>query len=145
MATDFEDRLLPVEVIEATDFDAFVTETLSRVSRDDDSSKIDQKVVRQCINMASSFLLTDTTMNPGRGVATWFSGFSNLVDLIMVLDKRDELEIETLSAASRACSECWIAAGSWAGLIECRGRVEELAKKLKDILDHNKRTYRGSF
>jgi hypothetical protein len=95
--------------------------------------------------MASSFLLTDTTMNPGRGVATWFAGFSNLVDLIIVLDKRDELEIETLSAASRACSECWIAAGSWAGLIECRSRVEELAKKLKDILDDNKRTYRGSF
>jgi len=95
--------------------------------------------------MASSFLLTDTTMNPGRGVTTWFVGFSNLVDLIIVLDKRDELEIETLSAASRACSECWIAAGSWAGLIECRRRVEELAKKLKDILDDNKRTYRGSF
>lgn len=84
-------------------------------------------------------------MNPERGVSTWSVGFCRLVDLVMVLHTRNELELETVSAASKACSECWTAAGNWPGLNECRNRVRDMGGKLKKVLDSNERTYRGTW
>jgi len=84
-------------------------------------------------------------MNPEQGVATWFVGFSRLVDILVALHARNELEHETVDAASKACSECWSAAGSWRGLDECREGVRAVAIKLKKLLDPNGRTYRGSY
>ena len=125
----------------ATDFGAFVINILSRTSPK--SETIDQKVLRRCIQLASSFLVTDTTTNPERGISTWSVGFCRLVDLVVVLHTRNELELETVSAASKACSECWTAAGNWPGLNECRNRVRDIGGRLKKVLDSNERTYRG--
>ena len=125
----------------ATDFGAFVINILSHTSPK--SETIDQKVLRGCIQLASSFLVTDTTTNPERGISTWSVGFCRLVDLVVVLHTRNELELETVSAASKACSECWTAAGNWPGLNECRNRVRDIGGRLKKVLDSNERTYRG--
>ena len=127
----------------ATDFGAFVINILSHASSRSDT--IDQKVLRRCIQLASSFLVTDTTTNPERGISTWSLGFCRLVDLVVVLHTRNELELETVSAASKACSECWTAAGNWPGLNECRNRVRDIGGRLKKVLDSNERTYRGTW
>jgi len=81
--------------------------------------------------------------NPDDGISTWFTGLARLVDLVIVLHKRDELELETVSAASQACAECWTVAGNWRGFDDCRQRVREVGGRLKIILDPNERTYRG--
>ncbi|PPQ77753.1 hypothetical protein CVT25_011189 [Psilocybe cyanescens] len=137
---------LPVSIdsaqITPTDYGAFVTKTLARGKRDTDSNTIDQKILRNCLSLASSFLMTDTTIDPQFGVITWSTGLVRLVDLVIVLHKRDELELETLSCASKACSECWTATGNWRGLAECRQCVREVGEKLKKILDNDK-TYKG--
>ena len=125
-----------------TNFGAFVLQVLAQSTRK--SQRIDQGVLRQCLGLASSFLVTDTTMQPDQGIDTWFVGFSRLVDVLVALHARNELEHETIDAASKACSECWSASGSWRGLEECREGVRSVAKKLQKLLDANGRTYRGS-
>ena len=136
-------RFNVVSQLPATDFGAFVINILSHTSPK--SETIDQKVLRGCIQLASSFLVTDTTTNPERGISTWSVGFCRLVDLVVVLHTRNELELETVSAASKACSECWTAAGNWPGLNECRNRVRDIGGRLKKVLDSNERTYRGTW
>jgi hypothetical protein len=126
-----------------TDFGAFVIQILSQSTRK--SQRIDQDVLRQCLGLASSFLLTDTSMNPEQGISTWFLGVNRLVDVLVALHTRNELDHETVNAASKACSECWSAAGSWRGLEECREGVRTVAKKLQQLLDPNRTTYRGSY
>lgn len=164
MASDVEARLLPADIepvcpfhlslsffplsiniaqIQPTDYGAFVTDVLAR-SRNDDSNTINQQLLRKCLSMASSFLMTDTTIDPVSGVTTWSTGLVRLVDLIVILHKRGELELETLDSASRACSESWTATGNWRGLDECRKRVREVGEKLKKLLDANQKTYKGN-
>jgi len=109
------------------------------------SQSIDQKVLQQSIGLASSFLVTDTTTNPDGGKFTWFVGFSRLVDVVVALHMRGELELETINVASKACSECWTVSGAWRGLEDCKSKVREIASKLKKLLDPNGRTYRGEF
>ena len=138
----FQNSLFYFFQLPATDFGAFVINILSRTSPK--SETIDQKVLRRCIQLASSFLVTDTTTNPERGISTWSLGFCRLVDLVVVLHTRNELKLETVSAASKACSECWTAAGNWPGLNECRNRVRDIGGRLKKVLDSNERTYRGT-
>jgi len=82
-------------------------------------------------------------MQPDQGIDTWFLGFSRLIDILVALHARNELELETMNAASKACSECWGAAGSWRGLEECREGVRAVAKRLQKLLDPNGTTYRG--
>jgi hypothetical protein len=82
-------------------------------------------------------------MNPEQGINTWFVGVNRLVDVLVALHIRNELDHETVNAASKACSECWSAAGSWRGLEECREGVRTVAKKLQKLLDPNGTTYRG--
>ncbi|PPQ72914.1 hypothetical protein CVT26_014577 [Gymnopilus dilepis] len=146
MATDAEPPLLPLNIdpLPATDFGAYVTRTLARSSRSSDSATIDQAVLRKCILLASSFLITDTATDPEHGMATWFAGLSRLVDLVIVLHRRNELELDTINCASKACSECWTAGGNWRVLSDCRNHVREIGGKLKRILDPNERTYRGT-
>ncbi|KAF8897551.1 hypothetical protein BD779DRAFT_386590 [Infundibulicybe gibba] len=124
-----------------TDYGTFVVEILARMKRN--SHPFDQKMLRQCIDLSSSYLITDATMNPDGGTASWYVGFSRLVDVVVALHARDELELETLSAASKACSECWTVAGTWRGLEDCREKVRSVAAKLKKLLDENGRTYKG--
>lgn len=108
-----------------------------------ETGSVNQGLLRQCIGLASSYLVTDTNMNPERGISTWFTGFNNVVDVLVALHMRNELELETVSEASKACSECWSVAGTWRGLDECKECVRSVALKLKSLLDENGRTYRG--
>ncbi|KAF8976959.1 hypothetical protein BDQ17DRAFT_1349455 [Cyathus striatus] len=126
-----------------TNYTTFVTETLARSTKASSSPSIDQNILRQCLGLASSFLVTDSTTNHESGISTWFTGFSRLVDIMVALHARNELDLETVNAASKACSECWTAAGSWRGLEECRARVRDIASKLKKLLDPNGRSYKG--
>ncbi|KAF7433468.1 hypothetical protein PC9H_005420 [Pleurotus ostreatus] len=104
---------------------------------------IDQKVLRHCINLSSSYLVTDVTLNPERGISTWFTGFNRLMDIVCALHARGELELETMNIASKACSECWSIGGCWKGLEEARDCVKEVATRLKKLLDENGKTYKG--
>lgn len=84
-------------------------------------------------------------MNTTNGHVSWQAGFNRLVDVLAALDARGELELETVSAASKACSECWSVAGNWRELEDanCRESVRGIAVRLKGLLDENGRTYHG--
>ncbi|KAJ6599045.1 hypothetical protein DFH09DRAFT_22326 [Mycena vulgaris] len=129
----------------ATDFSRFVLEAIKSSRGVATPSTLDQEVLRTALALSSSYLVTDTSTNadPHAGSNTWFIGLNQLVDLLVALHAREELEIETVNAASKACSECWTAAGTWRGLEECRDGVRKLGAKLKNILDDNGLTYRG--
>ena len=73
----------------------------------------------------------------------WSVGFNRLVDIVVALHSRCELELETMNEASKACSECWSVSGSWTGLAEGRAVVRSVAIRLKKLLDENGRTYKG--
>ncbi|KAI0750864.1 hypothetical protein C8Q80DRAFT_1268174 [Daedaleopsis nitida] len=124
-----------------TDYGAFVVDVLSRMTRS--TGRIDQIVLRRCIGLASSYLVTDVTMHAEGGVNSWRAGFNRLVDVMVALHARQELEIETVNTASQACSECWTVAGSWREMDECREGVKGVATRLKGLLDANGKTYRG--
>jgi hypothetical protein len=64
---------------------------------------LDQQILRTALALASSFLITDTSTNPDphAGSTTWFVGLNQLVDLLVVLHAREELELETINAASK--------------------------------------------
>lgn len=140
-----------------TDYSAFILDVLRRTkpqptfpsSSSTSSSNtapiplINQSVLRDCLGLASSFLITDLTTSPEKGLSTWLSGFSNLVDIVVALHVRGELELATISEASKACSECWTAAGTWKGMEDCRDGVRATAGKLKKLLDEGGKTYRG--
>jgi len=124
-----------------SDYGAFVLQMLSRMTRA--SGSIDQRVLRQCLGLSSSYLITDTTMDPDRGLVTWHTGFSRLIDIVAALHARGELEIETVNEASKACSECWTVAGAWREMESGRESVKGVATRLKGLLDENGKTYRG--
>jgi len=132
-----------------TDYSAFALDVLkhsvpsSSSSPSSSTTFISQSVLRQCLGLASSFLITDLTTSPEKGLSTWLTGFSRLVDLVVVLHARGELELATLSEASKACSECWTAAGTWRGMEDCRQGVRANAGKLKRLLDEGGKTYQG--
>ncbi|KAF8076407.1 hypothetical protein FPV67DRAFT_1471582 [Lyophyllum atratum] len=130
-----------IDPLKPTDFGAFIVQILAESKRQ--SQGLDQAVLRQCLGLSSSFLVIDSTINPDMGITTWSTGFNRLVDLLVALHVREELELETINAASRACSECWSASGSWKGLEPCREGVRGAATKLKKLLDLNGRTYQG--
>lgn len=124
-----------------TDYGAFVLAALARHTHT--SGSINQRVLRQCLALASSYLITDTTMNPEHGLCNWHTGFNQLIDVLVVLHKRGELELDTVNAASRACSECWTVAGSWREMDAGRESVRGVATRLKGLLDENGKTYHG--
>ncbi|KAH9844319.1 uncharacterized protein C8Q71DRAFT_732122 [Rhodofomes roseus] len=124
-----------------TDYSAFVRATLAHHSRT--SSSVDQSVLRKCLGLASSYLITDTTMNPDTGLSSWNIGFSQLIDVLVALHNRGELALDTVNAASKACSECWTVAGSWREMDAGRDTVRGVAVRLKGLLDENGKTYRG--
>jgi hypothetical protein len=124
-----------------TNFQTYVVEVLNSITAR--SSTIDQEVVRKCLGLSSTYLLTDTATNPTQGMNSWCAGLSQIVDVLTALHSRGELEIETINAASRACSECWTVAGNWRGLEGGRDCVRKVAIQLKSLLDENGRTYKG--
>ena len=53
-----------------------------------------------------------------------------------------ELEPETMNAASKACSECWMVAEGWEDLGGGKAGVSRAAAQLKGFLGENS-TFRG--
>jgi hypothetical protein len=106
----------------ATDYGSFVVQMLARSTQS--SGTIDQQLLRDCIGLSSSYLISDTTMNIGSGLLTWNIGFNRLIDLLVVLHGRGDLELETVNQASKACSECWSVASSWKGMDDVRKCVK---------------------
>ncbi|KAJ7507834.1 hypothetical protein B0H11DRAFT_145204 [Mycena galericulata] len=98
------------------------------------NSTLDQEVIRTALAMSSSFLITDTSTNPDphAGYDTWYIGLNRLVDLLVALHAREELDIETINVASKACSECWTVAGTWRELEQCREGVRKVGAKLAE-------------
>lgn len=105
---------------------------------------VDQAVLRNCLGLSSSFLMTDVTMNPTTGLASWNVGLNRLVDLMVVLHQKGQLELSTMNAASKTCAECWSVAGSWRNMEEVRQCVKNVATKLQGLLDENGKTYGGN-
>ena len=124
-----------------TDYSTFVTRVIAKMTQA--TGSIDQRALQRCLALASSYLVTDTSTDPDHGLNTWQTGFNRLVDVIVALNARGELDVATVSAASKACSECWSVAGTWRETEVSRDGVREIAKRLKEILDENGRTYHG--
>nr|GAT59442.1 predicted protein [Mycena chlorophos] len=91
-------------VVECTNYARFVVAAVKAATT---GLKLNQEVLRTALSLCSSYLVTDTSTNddPTSGSQTWFTGLNQLVDLLVALHARDELEIDTLNAASMACSE----------------------------------------
>ena len=132
----------PQEQTTPTDYGRYVVDILARQNQL--TGDVDQTVLINCLGRSSSFLMTDTTMNPTTGLATWNAGFNRLVDIMVALHNKGELELDTVNAASKACSECWSVAGSWRNMEEVRQCVKNVAAKLQGLLDENGRTYGGN-
>jgi hypothetical protein len=62
------------------------------------SPTLNQDILRKALALASSFLITDAIT--GRS-ATWDLGLNQLVDLLVALHAKEELELETVNAASK--------------------------------------------
>ncbi|KAH7887721.1 hypothetical protein F5I97DRAFT_1806400 [Phlebopus sp. FC_14] len=125
-----------------TDYAQFALDVLAKMTRD--AGDIDQAILRRALGLASSYLVTDASTNIDTGMATWQSGFNRLVDVVVALHHRDQLQLQTVNEAARACSECWSVAATWSGMEECRQGVKEVAAKLKRLLDEpSRRTYKG--
>jgi len=170
MSHNIRERALPRP---PTDYGRAVVASLASMSSE--SGVIDQRMLRYFLALSPAYLLLDSTTNstssfepqqrssrdssprsdsssgspsppPLSGIQTWDAGFNRLVDILLALHARGELELETLNVASQACSECWTVASSWpAGGVgeETRVRVRNIASKLRSVLDENRRTYRG--
>ncbi|VDC04103.1 unnamed protein product [Peniophora sp. CBMAI 1063] len=105
---------------------------------------LDQAALRYCLHLSSTYLVSDATTNPAGGLTSWNSGFNRIIDVLDALHARGELELETVNAASRACSECWTAAGNWRTLEGSRGAIRAVAGRLRRLLDENGKTFKGS-
>ncbi|KAF7292460.1 hypothetical protein HMN09_01230100 [Mycena chlorophos] len=129
-------------VVECTNYARFVVAAVKAATT---GLKLNQEVLRTALSLCSSYLVTDTSTNddPTSGSQSWFTGLNQLVDLLVALHARDELEIDTLNAASMACSESWSVVNSWGALEECREGVRKAGTKLRRLLDEEGFTYRG--
>ncbi|KAF7332228.1 hypothetical protein MKEN_00103800 [Mycena kentingensis (nom. inval.)] len=103
---DTQHQPIPLEV---TDFSRFVIEAIKAGTTGTDA-KLDQVVLRTSLELASSYLVTDTTTNVASGSQSWLTGLQQLVDILVALHARDELELDTLNAASKVFILCTIQA-----------------------------------
>ncbi|KAJ1308621.1 hypothetical protein OPQ81_004319 [Rhizoctonia solani] len=110
-----------------------------------EKGSIDQPSLCRAVGLAPSYLILDTTTlsSSTAGIQTWASGFHRLVDIMLVLHKREELQLETLNCASQACSECWTMTCAFQGLQDARAGVRSIAARLQSILDPNGIEYKG--
>ncbi|KAF8681512.1 Zinc finger-containing protein [Rhizoctonia solani] len=124
-------------------YDEYVIRVTALMTKEKGS--IDQPSLCRTVGLAPSYLILDTTTlsSSTAGIQTWASGFHRLVDIMLVLHKRDELQIETLNRASQACSECWTMTCAFQGLQDARTGVRSIAARLQGILDPNGIEYKG--
>jgi len=123
------------------DYEQTVVKLLRRMTSE--QNQIDQAVLRHFVGLSPSYFILDST-SAGliAGVHTWQMGFHHLVDVMIALHARKELDLETVNEASRACSECWSVAAGWR-IDEGKECIRNVANRLKTILDENGVEYRG--
>lgn len=102
---------------------------------------VDQSRLRRSFGLCSSYLITDVSMNPESGLATWDAGFNRLVDVLVALHMRGELEVATISEASKACSESWTVSATFKGLENSRPLIRAIALRLRNLVPDG--TYAG--
>jgi len=115
------------------DFQNAVLNALGAMTRA--SGSIDQTTLRQPPDAhAGPIWSVDNTINSEGGLARWSAGFHRLVDVLLALHAKEQLELETVNEASKACSECWSVSGTYRGLTaEGREVVRGIAARLKTI------------
>ncbi|KAF8592327.1 hypothetical protein K439DRAFT_105 [Ramaria rubella] len=124
------------------DFQRAVVNSISAMTRT--SGSIDQPMLRDLLMLAPAYLIIDNTIRIGGGLAGWAVGFHRLVDVLLALHAKNQLETETVNAASKACSECWSVSGMYRGLtVDGREVVRNIAGRLKTILDKDGKKYKG--
>jgi hypothetical protein len=124
------------------DFQKAVVNAIGAMTRA--SGSIDQSMLRNLLMLTPAYLIVDNTINSDGGLARWSAGFHRLVDVLLALHAKEQLELETVNEASKACSECWSVSGTYRGLTaEGREVVRGIAARLKTILDRDGRKYRG--
>lgn len=124
------------------DFHSVVVNALGDMTRT--SGTIDQTMLRRLLMLTPAYLIVDNTINPESGLTRWASGFNRLVDVLLALHAKEQLETETVNEASKACSECWSVSGTYRGLTaDGRDVVRGIGMALKTILDADGRKYKG--
>lgn len=124
------------------DYHNTVINTLSSMTHS--TGSLDQVVLRRLLMLAPAYLIIDNTIKSEGGLGRWSAGFHRLVEVLLALDKTNQLEIETMNEASKACSECWSVTGTYKGLPESgREVVRAIGARLKSILDDDGVRYRG--
>lgn len=126
---------------ESTNFGDLVVNALKAMNEQEGT--INQERLRMYLTLAPSYLLLDNSTNSSGGIASWSLGFRRLVAVLIPLHNLGKLELETVNAASKSCSECWSIASSWRNMENCRNTIREVAGELKNLLDENGRTYQG--
>ncbi|KAG8705443.1 hypothetical protein FRC12_000011 [Ceratobasidium sp. 428] len=129
--------------LKSVSYEEYVVRVVSHMTKE--KGVIDQVSLRSTMGLAPSYLILDTTTLPSSvvGIQTWSSGFHKLVDIMLALHARDQLEVATVSSASQSCSECWTMTCSFNGLEDARSGVRSIAARLRSILDPNGIEYRG--
>ncbi|KAG9127590.1 hypothetical protein FRC07_011908 [Ceratobasidium sp. 392] len=129
--------------LKAISYEEYVVRVVSQMTKD--KGAIDQGSLRTTMGLAPSYLILDTTTLSSTtvGIQTWASGFHKLVDIMLALHAREQLELATLDTASQSCSECWTMTCSFSGLEEARSGVRSIAARLQSVLDPNGIEYRG--
>ena len=124
------------------DFHTAVVNSLGAMTRT--SGSIDQTMLRRLLMLTPAYLIMENTINSDGGLARWSAGFNRLVDVVLALHKKEQLETETVNEASKACSECWSVSGTYRGAtMDGRDVVRGIGVRLKTILDADGRKYRG--
>ena len=124
------------------DFQSAVVYAIGSMTRT--SGSIDQEMLRRLFMLTPAYLIVDNTINSEGGLARWSAGFNGLVDVVLALHKKEQLETETVNEASKACSECWSVSGTYRGLTtDGRAVVRGIGARLKTILDADGRKYKG--
>lgn len=119
-----------------TDYGKFVVDAISHMTRNPLSNgRLNQENLRNCLAMASSFMIADTTLNSESGIDSWTTGFKHLVELLLHLHRKGDLDPATMGMSIRACYECWVAIGSFQNLDRGRAVVQECGSKLRACLD----------
>ncbi|EJU06402.1 hypothetical protein DACRYDRAFT_19572 [Dacryopinax primogenitus] len=106
---------------------------------------IDQVVLRRWLLLLPTFLLLDTSTHPApSGLLSWQLGLHSLISLMLALHAQDQLEWDTMNAASRALAECWSISLCWNGMEAAKGVVQSAGGRLKAVLDKDDPTrYKG--
>jgi len=125
-------------------FQEGVNRALSRMTAAHNA--IDQVRLRYWLSLSPSFLMLDvsTTSPPTLGIERWKNGLHSLVNVVVALHAKDQLEFETIDEAARALAQCWSITLGWTGMDYAQVSVQQVGEKLTSVLDIDDRSrYKG--